>query len=49
MAIQIRPSKKLAKIAYDILKTPKELQQKNKERPSEKERQAWKVDSMSVV
>jgi hypothetical protein len=41
-----RPNKKAAKIAYDLLKTPKEKQQpKGDNRPPEKLIKEWKLDS----
>lgn len=40
-----RPNEKAAKIAYKILKTPKELQQKNEHQPSEKKKEEWFKDS----
>ncbi len=46
MAGAIRPSAKLAKLAYSILKTPKELQQHNEPRPAEWRRLAWAKNSM---
>jgi len=42
---QIRINKKATKIAYKILKTPKELQQKNEEKPSDRLKQQWFKDS----
>lgn len=42
----IRPDKKAMKIAYKVLKTPKELQQDGKKAPSEKLIQEWQRDSM---
>jgi len=42
----IRPDKKAMKIAYTVLKTPKELQQEDKKKePSEKRIQEWMADS----
>lgn len=40
-----RPHQKLAKLAYKILKTPKDIQQKNTV-PDKKLRRAWYVDSI---
>ena len=45
MASAPRPNEKAMKIAYKILKTPKELQQKNEEQPSEKKKEEWFKDS----
>lgn len=42
---QIRPIPKVRKIAYKILKTPKDLQQKDNPEPSKKRYESWKVDS----
>lgn len=42
---QIRPDAKVRKIAYKILKTPKDLQQKDNPEPSKKRYESWKVDS----
>jgi len=41
----IRPNPKLAKIAYKILKTPKELQQANKP-PTQNQKVRWDRDSI---
>ena len=43
----IRPNKKAMKIAYSLLKTPKELQQKNEYRPSNKRLAEWFRDSLN--
>lgn len=45
MPAQIRPIEKLAKLAYKILNVPKEQQQKNTGKPTEKRLRAWAVDS----
>jgi hypothetical protein len=42
---QIRPDKKAMKIFYDIMKTDKDQQQANK-KPTEKQRRAWRTDSV---
>lgn len=42
---QIRPEKKLMKVVYQILKTPKHLQQKLDKEPDAKRLNAWRVDS----
>lgn len=42
---QIRPEKKLMKVVYEILKTPKPLQQKLDKEPDQKRLNAWRVDS----
>lgn len=41
MPAQIRPIAKLSKLVYRLLKTPKELQQKNTPNPTEKQRSEW--------
>ncbi len=38
---QIRPDEKLAKIVYKVLKTPKDLQQKNTVKPTERQMREW--------
>ncbi len=45
MPAQVRPIEKLAKLAYKILKVPKEQQQKNDGKPTQKRLTAWMVDS----
>lgn len=42
----VRPNKEAMKIAYSVLKTPKELQQNNTKKPSEKLLKEWRKDSM---
>jgi hypothetical protein len=42
---QIRPNKKMMKTAYKILGTPKDMQQRNDDRPSEKRVYSWRIDS----
>lgn len=44
----IRPNKKAMKIAYRLLKTPKELQQKTEPRPSNKRIYEWFRDSSTA-
>ena len=44
----IRPNKKAMKIAYNILKTPKDMQQKNDSNPSDKRKLRWCKESMGV-
>lgn len=44
----IRPNKKMAKIAYKILKTPKDLRQNAQKRPSDKMVRAWFRDSSTA-
>lgn len=46
MAAAVRPNNKGKKIAYDILKTPKNLQQYTQLKPSKKQRTAWFKDSI---
>jgi len=41
----IRPHKKWMKLAYKVLKTPKELRQDNQRHASTKMRKAWYRDS----
>lgn len=38
---QIRPIPSLAKVAYKLLKTEKQLQQKDTPMPTERQRQEW--------
>jgi hypothetical protein len=45
-AASVRPSNKAKKIAYDILKTPKSLQQYTQPKPSKKQRREWYKDSI---
>jgi hypothetical protein len=45
MAGMIRPDEKMAKLAYKILKTPKDQQQQNQPSPPEKLIKQWWVDS----
>jgi len=47
MPAQIRPNLKLAKIAYKILQTPKELQQKDIKRPTKREVREWATTTPS--
>lgn len=42
---QIRPLEKIRKVAYKILKTPKELQQDNQPEVSKRRFRRWKIDS----
>lgn len=44
----IRTNKKAMKIAYAILQTPKEKQQKSQPRPSDKMIQQWTRDSSTA-
>lgn len=44
----IRPNKKCAKIAYAILKTPVEKQQKNDVKPSQRLIKQWFRDSFTA-
>jgi hypothetical protein len=48
MAAWLRPSEKLAKVAYKILKTPKELRQRNDKEPSDKRIEAWKINTSTT-
>lgn len=41
MAQGIRPNSKLSKLAYRILETEKDLQQKNTPEPTEKQKKEW--------
>jgi membrane-bound lytic murein transglycosylase len=45
---QVRPNLKAAKIAYKILKTPKELQQNNQRYPTRKQIREWFRDSSAA-
>lgn len=42
-----RPDKKMAKLAYKILHTPKDLQQFGRDKPTEKQKEAWYIDSVT--
>lgn len=44
MAGQLRPDKKLMKLAYKLLKTPKDRQQENK-KPTERQMREWSVNN----
>ncbi len=46
---QIRPIEKLVKIVNKILEKPKDKQQKNENRPSDKRIEAWRIDSYSIT
>jgi len=46
MAGQIRPDKKLMKLVYKIMKTPKDLQQDNERVVSAKKQKEWFIDSL---
>lgn len=48
MAGQIRPNKKAMKIAYDILKTPKDKRQNTQPNPPEKLIKEWWRDSSTA-
>ena len=48
MPVMLRPNKKAMKIAYAILKTPKDLRQNSQKRPSEKMVKAWFRDSSTA-
>ena len=41
MAAQIRPIPKLARVAYRLLKTDKDLQQRNTSEPTKRQREEW--------
>lgn len=41
----IRPDKKSMKIAYKVLKTPKDLQQDNNPKPDERRQHEWFKDT----
>jgi hypothetical protein len=45
---QVRPNKKAMKIAYLILKTPKDKQQDNQKRPSPQKIKEWFRDSSAA-
>lgn len=45
---QVRPNKEAMKIAYKILKTPKDLQQVNDKKPSDKRLREWFRDSVAA-
>ena len=48
MAGMIRPNKKAMKIAYKILKTPKDRQQKSERHPGAKRLREWFRDSSTA-
>jgi hypothetical protein len=43
-----RPNQKASKIAYEILKTPKELRDNNKKKPSANTLEDWKRDPQLI-
>lgn len=45
MAVGLKPNKQAMKIAYAILKTPKDQRQQNNPKPSEKREAEWFRDS----
>lgn len=45
---QVRPDKKAAQIAYELLNTPKDMQQYNQKPPSAKKIKEWFIDSSSA-
>lgn len=45
---QIRPNKEAMKIAYTILKTPKDKRQDNQKKPTDRQLRAWLRDSSSA-
>jgi hypothetical protein len=45
MPVQLRPSLKLAKVVWSVLGTPKDLQQKNQTKPTERQEKAWRASS----
>lgn len=48
MAGMIRPNLRNAKIAYNILKTPKDMRQQNQPRPSQRLIKQWWIDSSTA-
>lgn len=42
-----RPNKEFAKLAYKILKTPKQQQQFRNNKPTQKQIDAWFIDSVT--
>lgn len=46
---QIRPIEKLVKVMNNILKKPKNQQQKNDKKPDDRRIEAWKIDSSSII
>lgn len=48
MPAAVRPNEKAAKIAYIILKTPKDLQTHNQPKPTAKKIQEWFRDSSTA-
>jgi hypothetical protein len=45
----VRPNSKAAKLAYALLKTPKDLQTRSEPRPPEKKIREWFRDSSTCV
>lgn len=45
MPVQLRPNLKLAKVVWKVLNTPKDLQQKNQTKPTERQEQTWRATS----
>ncbi len=45
MPVQLRPDVKLSKLAFKILGTPKDLQQKNQVKPTQRQEQSWRSTS----
>lgn len=45
---QLRPNMKAAKIAYTLLKTPKDLQQENQKKPPKMMVEGWFKDSLAA-
>ncbi len=48
MPVQLRPDAKLAKLAYKLLGTPKDLQQKKDYQPTEKQKIEWRASSSTA-
>lgn len=45
MPVQLRPDVKLAKVAFKILGTPKDLQQRNQSKPTQRQERSWRSTS----
>lgn len=44
----LRPIPKLAKLAYKLLKTPKDQQQHNQKKPTEKQKREWATTTIAA-
>lgn len=44
----LRPIPKLTKLAYKLLKTPKDQQQHNQKKPTEKQKREWATTTIAA-